>query len=182
MDLSVKLVHGLPPEIPVFRTTFFDSRLISFTLGEGSHFPGKWSIHVSSLRDNLYKPQHFCRPTYWSSSLLVTFTIKVIQRYTYTFLARISTVLADLRPWTWEQDTHSRTLSLLYVETKDQAETSSRIGLLESFPAVLDTLSIFFGNAINNPLHHSAWLWNLETNTASRLVVSDTLCATGAFG
>ena len=86
MDLGVELVYGLPPKIPVFKTTFFDSRLISSTLREGSHFLGKWSIHVFSLRDNLYKPQHFCQPTYWSSSLLVTLTSRGTCKTWYCFL------------------------------------------------------------------------------------------------
>ncbi|KAF9474411.1 copper radical oxidase [Pholiota conissans] len=52
---------------------------------------------------------------------------------------------------------------------------------------VSPTLAIFFDRASNDPLminNNPAWgaLWNLETNTASPLlVVSDTFCASGGF-
>lgn len=52
---------------------------------------------------------------------------------------------------------------------------------------VSPTLAIFFDRASNDPLminNNPAWgaLWNLETNTASPLlVISDTFCASGGF-
>ena len=52
---------------------------------------------------------------------------------------------------------------------------------------VSPTLAVFFDRASNDPLminNNPAWgaLWNLETNTASPLlVISDTFCASGGF-